>query len=284
MSPLRSFLTRIGLAPSQIAMHLFLLVCAFAMVFPFYWMVLTAFRPSQEVFLPTFHWLPQDFVGLDNFRDAFAKAPLWRFMANGLIVCAGILVVQLLTAIPCAYALAKFEFRGRQALFALVLFGLCVPVQVPALPLYLGLAFTGTLDSYFSMMLPFFLSVFAIFLFRQVFRSFPDDIIHAARLDGMGEFEILWRVVVPSAKPAIAAFAVFSITAHWNDLYWPLVVVTSPELAPPPLGMMYFRDTDLGSSFGSLMAAATVLTAPLMILFLFAQRHFIRGITMTGVK
>lgn len=284
MSSVRSFLRRIGFPPVQIAMHLFLLACAFAMVFPFYWMVLTAFRPSQEVFLPTFHWLPQEFIGFDNFRDAFAKAPLLRFMANGLIVCAGILVVQLLTAIPCAYALAKYEFRGRQTLFALVLFGLCVPVQVPALPLYLGLAFTGGLDSYFSLMLPFFLSVFAIFLFRQVFRSFPDDIIHAARLDGMGEAEILWRVVVPSAKPAIAAFAVFSITAHWNDLYWPLVVVTSPELAPPPLGMMYFSDSDLGSSFGSLMAAATVLTAPLTIFFLFAQRHFVRGITMTGVK
>lgn len=279
-----SLLVRAGLTPGQIAMHVFLLACAFAMLFPFYWMVLTAFRPSQEVFSPTFHWLPQTFIGFDNFREAFAKAPLLRFMANGVVICAGILAVQLLTAIPCAYALAKYEFRGRNLLFALVLFALCVPVQVPALPLYMALAFSGTLDSYFSLMLPFFLSVFAIFLFRQVFRSFPDDIVHAARLDGMGEMEILWRVVVPSAGPAIAAFAVFSITAHWNDLYWPLIVVTSPELAPPPLGMMYFSDTDLGSSFGALMAAATLLTAPLTILFLFAQRHFVQGVTMTGVK
>lgn len=284
MSRSASLLTRSGFTPGQIAMHAFLLLCAFAMLFPFYWMLLTAFRPSQEVFSPTFHWLPQTFVGFDNFREAFNKAPLLRFMANGVVICAGILAVQLLTAIPCAYALAKYEFRGRNLLFALVLFALCVPVQVPALPLYMGLAFTGTLDSYFSLMLPFFLSVFAIFLFRQVLRSFPDDIIHAARLDGMGEMEILWRVVVPSARPAIAAFAVFSITAHWNDLYWPLIVVTSPELAPPPLGMMYFNDTDLGSSFGALMAAATLLTAPLTILFLFAQRSFVRGVTMTGVK
>jgi multiple sugar transport system permease protein len=284
MARLGSSFVRAGLTPGQIAMHVFLLACAFAMLFPFYWMVLTAFRPSQEVFSPTFHWLPQTFIGFDNFREAFAKAPLLRFMANGVVICTGILAVQLLTAIPCAYALAKYEFRGRNLLFALVLFALCVPVQVPALPLYMMLAFTGTLDSYFSLMLPFFLSVFAIFLFRQVFRSFPDDIVHAARLDGMGEMEILWRVVVPSAVPAIAAFAVFSITAHWNDLYWPLIVVTSPELAPPPLGMMYFSDSDLGSSFGALMAAATLLTAPLTILFLFAQRHFVQGVTMTGVK
>jgi ABC-type sugar transport system, permease component len=284
MSRFGFFLSRSGLTPGQIMMHAFLLACAFAMLFPFYWMVLTALRPSQEVFLPEFHWLPQTFTGLDNFREALAKAPLLRFMANGAIICAGILAVQLLTAIPCAYALAKYEFRGRKLLFALVLFALCVPVQVPALPLYIALAFTGTLDSYFSIMLPFFLSVFAIFLFRQVFRSFPDDIVHAARLDGMGEMEILWRIIVPSAGPAIAAFAVFSITAHWNDLYWPLIVVTSPELAPPPLGMMYFSDKDLGSSFGALMAAAALMTAPLTILFLFAQRHFVRGVTMTGVK
>lgn len=284
MSRIGSLLKRMGLTPGQVAMHVFLLLCAFAMLFPFYWMLLTAFRPSQEVFSAEFHWLPQTFVGFENFREALAKAPLLRFMINGVIVCSGILAVQLLTAIPCAYALAKYEFRGRNLLFALVLFALCVPVQVPALPLYMGLAYTGTLDTYFSLMMPFFLSVFAIFLFRQVFRSFPDDIIHAARLDGMGEMEILWRVVVPGAGPAIAAFAVFSITAHWNDLYWPLIVVTSPELAPPPLGVMYFSDTDLGSSFGALMAAATLLTAPLMLLFLFAQRHFVQGVTMTGVK
>ena len=99
-----------------------------------------------------------------------------------------------------------------------------------------------------------------------------------------GKLEILWRVVVPSAKPTIAAFSVFSITAHWNDLYWPLIVVTTPSLAPPPLGMMYFIEPDLGSGFGALMAAATLLTAPLLILFLFAQRHFVEGVTMTGVK
>ncbi|WP_137388974.1 carbohydrate ABC transporter permease [Rhodoligotrophos defluvii] len=284
MPPLTLALRRLGLTPRELATHAVLLLAAFAVLFPFYWMVLTAVRPSQEVFSAGFSWLPETFVGLDNLRTALDQAPLLRFMLNGAIVCAGILVVQLLTAIPCAYALAKYEFRGRDLLFALTLFGLCVPIQVPALPLYIALAFTGLLDSYFALMLPFFLSVFAIFLFRQVFKSFPDEIIHAARLDGLSEMEILWRIVVPSAGPAIAAFAVFSITAHWNDLYWPLIVVTSKELAPPPLGMMYFADNETGANFGALMAAATLLTAPLMIIFLFAQRHFIRGVTMTGVK
>jgi multiple sugar transport system permease protein len=284
MPQLALTLRRLGLTPGQLLIHFVLLVGVFISLFPFYWMLLTAVRPAQEVFTASFTWLPQTFVGLDNFCAALSQAPLLRFMLNGVIICVGILIVQLLTAIPCAYALAKYEFRGRGLLFALVLFALCVPIQVPALPLYVALAFTGTLDSYFALMVPFFLSVFAIFLFRQVFKSFPDDIIHAARLDGLGETEILCRIVVPSAGPAIAAFAIFSITAHWNDLYWPLIVVTSPELAPPPLGMMYFADNDAGTNFGALMAAATLLTAPLMITFLLAQRHFIRGVTMTGVK
>jgi multiple sugar transport system permease protein len=205
-------------------------------------------------------------------------------MKNGVIVCAGILVVQLLTSIPCAYALAKIDFRASPLIFGAVLLGLCIPIQVPALPLYLALANLGLLNTYFALMAPFFLSVFAIFLFRQFFKTFPDEIIQAARLDGMSEFEIVWRVVVPSAWPAIAAFSIFSITAHWNDLYWPLIVVSRDELATPPLGVTFFFDRDTGSDFGSLMAAATIISAPLVLLFLFAQRTFIRGITMTGVK
>jgi multiple sugar transport system permease protein len=162
--------------------------------------------------------------------------------------------------------------------------GLCIPVQVPALPLYIALAKLELLNTYFAIMFPFFLSVFAIFLFRQFFKGFPDDIIHAARLDGMSEFEIVWRIVVPSAWPAIAAFSVFSAVAHWNDLYWPLIVVSDMKLAPPPLGMMFFADAETGSNYGALTAAATILTAPLVIAFLIARRRFIEGITMTGVK
>lgn len=264
--------------------HLILLTLAFATLFPFWWMIVTSLRPAAEVFSGEFTWLPQTFAGLEHYRTAFARAPLMQFMANGVIICLGILIVQLATAIPCAWALAKFEFRGAGLLFGAVLLVLTVPIQVPALPLFMGLAQADMLDTYFAMMLPFFLSVFAIYQFRQVFRAFPDEIVQAARMDGIGEWEILWRIVVPSVKPAIAAFAMFSITAHWNDLYWPLIVVSTTELAPPPLGMMYFADNESGANFGALMASATILSAPLILLYLLAQRHFVSGITMTGVK
>jgi len=269
---------------SLVLIHGVLVAGALFMLAPFIWMLVTSIKPPSEIFSAEIALWPKQFYGVENYRFAMEKAPLLRFALNGVIICAGILVVQLLVAIPCAYALAKLEFPGRNLLFVLVLLGLCIPVQVPAMPLYIGLAQLGLLNTYFAMMVPFFLSVFAIFLFRQFFRSFPDDIINAARLDGMSEFEIVWRIVTPSAWPAIAAFAVFSTVAHWNDLYWPLIVISDAKLAPPPLGMMFFADAETGSNYGALTAAATILTAPLVLTFLIARRRFIDGITMTGVK
>jgi multiple sugar transport system permease protein len=133
-------------------------------------------------------------------------------------------------------------------------------------------------------MLPFFLSMFAIFLLKQNFKSFPDEIIHAARLDGMSELEIVWRVVTPSAIPAITAFSIFSLVAHWNDLYWPLIVISSTELAPPPLGMLLFASAESGANYGALMAGASLITAPMVLAFLIARRRFIQGITMTSFR
>jgi multiple sugar transport system permease protein len=247
-------------------------------------MLITSIKSPSEIFSATFTLWPRHFNAAQNYGFALEKVPLLRFALNGVIVCAGILVVQILVAVPCAYALAKLRFPGRTLLLGLVLMGLCIPIQVPALPLYMGLAELGLLNTYFAIMMPFFISVFAIFLFRQFFKGYPDEIIHAARLDGMSEFEIVWRIVVPSSWPAIAAFAVFSIVAHWNDLYWPLIVISDTNLATPPLGMMFFADAETGSNYGALTAAATVLTAPLVIAFLIARRRFIEGITMTGIK
>lgn len=268
----------------SIAAHFILILGAAFILLPFVWMLLTSIRPASEVFTAGFNPIPSSFAGVTNYSEALTKSPLLQYMLNGVVVCAGILIVQLLVAIPGGYALAKLSFRAQPLIFGLVLFGLTVPVQVTALPIYIALANLNLLNTYFAIMLPFFLSVFGIFLFRQFFKSFPQEIIHAARLDGFTELEIILRIVTPSAVPAIAAFAVFSITSHWNDLYWPLIVTTSADHATPPLGMMIFRDQETGSNYGALMAGAAIITAPLIIVFLFAQRQFVRGITMTGVK
>jgi multiple sugar transport system permease protein len=275
---------RIRRLVALVFVHGFLLAGAAFVLLPFVWMLVTSIKPPDEIFTATLRLWPRHFNAVENYGRALTSAPLLRFALNGLIVCGGILVVQLLVAIPCAYALAKLRFPGRNVLFVLTLLALAIPVQVPALPLYIAIANVGLLNTYVSMMIPFFLSVFAIFLLRQFFKGFPDDILQAARLDGMSELEIVWRIVVPSAWPAIAAFAVFSFVAHWNDLYWPLIVISDANLAPPPLGMMFLTDAETGSNYGALTAAATMLTAPLVIAFLLARRQFIAGITMTGVK
>ena len=152
------------------------------------------------------------------------------------------------------------------------------------MPVFLLFHQLGILNSYAAMVVPFTISVFGIFLMRQFFLTVPDDLIDAARMDGYGEFAIVWRVMLPTAVPAITAFGIFSVVAHWNDYFWPLIVVNDQHLLTPPLGVVAFRNQEAGSDFGPLMAAATLIIAPLVIAFLFAQRRFIEGITLTGMK
>jgi len=190
--------------------HAVLLTGALIMLAPFLWMTLTSFKPAAEIFTGELALLPSRFT-LQNYVEALSASPLLSFLLNGVLVCGGILLLQLAIAIPCGYALAKLDFRGRETLFGLVLLGLLIPVQVPALPLYLGLARLGLLDSYPALILPWAVSAFAIFLFRQVFRRFPDEIVDAARIDGFGEIAIAFRIALPSAWPAVAAFSIFSV-------------------------------------------------------------------------
>jgi len=269
---------------SDVLSHAVLLLGAAIMLMPFVWMFFTAIKAPSEIFEASVWPWPRTWYGWGHFQEVLKTAPMGQFMWNGLVVCTGILTVQLLVAIPAAYALAKLPFKGSEGLMMGILVALSVPIQVTALPLYMGLSLAGALNTYFAQMMPFFLSMFAIFLLRQHFKSFPDEIIHAARIDGMTEWEILWRLVVPSARAAMAAFAVFSVVAHWNDLYWPMVVITTTDLAPPPLGMLLFANAESGANYGALMAGATLITLPMVIAFLLARKQFIQGITMTGFR
>ncbi|MBR1021811.1 carbohydrate ABC transporter permease [Bradyrhizobium viridifuturi] len=220
-----------------------------------------------------------------NYASAFKEAPLLRYLLNGVIVTASIFVLQVIIALPAAYALAKLKFWGRDAVFGLVLFCLLIPVHAIALPLYIMLAKLGLTNSYAALIVPWTISVFGIFLMRQFFMTVPDDLIDAARMDGMSEFSIIWKVMLPTAVPALLAFAIFSIVAHWNDYFWPKVVVTGDRnLFTPPLGLHEFRGGGDGSLYGPMMASATVIVAPLIVAFLLAQRRFIEGITLSGMK
>ncbi|WP_043834212.1 carbohydrate ABC transporter permease [Muricoccus aerilatus] len=251
---------------------------------PYIWMIAASLKPLDEIFRASLSLLPERFYAVQNYGKVFAKVPVWRYLWNGVVVCGGILFFQLLFAVPAGYALAKLRFPGSGIAFGAVMLGLLVPYHVPALPLYVGFSQLGLLNSYTALIAPATISVFAIFLFRQFFKSLPDDLIHAARMDGLGEAEIVWRIVLPNAWPAATAFAIFSVVAHWNDLFWPLIAVNGTQYATPALGVLYFRSDEAGDDFGSLMAAAVLMTAPLVLAFLLAQRRFIEGIATTGLK
>jgi multiple sugar transport system permease protein len=253
-------------------------------LYPFAWMLSASFKPQTEIFSTSLSLIPQHWAAAENYGKALTRVPMLRILGNGFVVCALIVVFQILFALPCAYALAKLRFRGRETLFALVLLGLLVPIHALSIPLYAAARQMGLLDTLSVLILPFTLSTFAIFLFRQFIRALPDDLIAAARMDGLSEGSIVWRIVLPNAWPAATAFAVFSVVSHWNDLYWPLITVSQPGLATPPLGLLFFRAAEVGDDHGALMAATVLITMPLVLLFLLAQRTFIDGMTMTGLK
>ena len=220
-----------------------------------------------------------------NYGQAFSKAPLLRYLFNGVVVTLSIFFIQVLVALPCAYALSKLRFWGRELVFTMVLLGLLIPVHAIALPLYIMLSKVGLTNTYAALVIPWTISVFGIFLMRQFFMTVPDDLIDAARMDGMSEFAIVWKVMLPTAIPALLAFGIFSIVAHWYDYFWPRVVITGTrELFTPPLGIREFASGIDGSDYGPMMATACVIVVPLIVAFLLAQRRFIQGITLTGMK
>ncbi|CDX13683.1 Binding-protein-dependent transport systems inner membrane component [Mesorhizobium plurifarium] len=259
------------------------LTSAFILV-PFVWMVSLSLKSPGEIFRATFSVLPAQFYGVDNYAKAITSVPLPGYMGNGLLVCALILAAQILVCAPAAYALAKLKFWGRDFIFAMVLVGLLLPHQVLSLPLFILCYKLGILNTYLALVIPYVVSPFGIFLFRQFFRKIPDDIVHAARLDGLTELAIVWKIMVPMALPAVIAFSIFSVVAHWNDLFWPLIAVRDGHLMPAPLGIMAFKNEEAGNDYGPLMAASTLVVAPLLIAFLAAQKWFVEGMTGGSVK
>lgn len=297
--------TTLRFSAAEAVKHAVLILGALIVILPFYVMVSYSLKSPQEIITNTGGFVgsqekfrddycvklgnaPEDCMvtpAIYNYVTAFEKAPLLRYLLNGVIVTASIFFIQVLVALPCAYALAKLRWWGREFVFGMVLFCLLIPVHAIALPLYIMLSKLGLTNTYAALIVPWTISVFGIFLMRQFFMTVPDDLIDAARMDGMNEFSIIWRVMLPTAIPALLAFAIFSVVAHWNDYFWPRIVVTgNRELFTPPLGLREFKGDADGDNFGPMMATATIIVTPLIVAFLLAQRRFIEGITLSGMK
>jgi multiple sugar transport system permease protein len=285
--------------------HAILIAGAFIVILPFYIMLSYSLKSPSEIETNSGGFFGEQAPMVDeycvklgnpvsectvtpviyNYTQAFKKAPLLRYLLNGVIVTASIFLFQVIIAVPAAYALAKLRWWGRDLVFGLVLFCLLIPVHAIALPLYIMLAKVELVNTYAALIVPWTISVFGIFLMRQFFMTVPDDLIDAARMDGMSEFSIVWKVMLPTAVPALMAFAIFSVVAHWNDYFWPRVVITgNRDLFTPPLGLREFRGGADGSAWGPMMATATVIVTPLIVAFLLAQKKFIEGITLSGMK
>lgn len=264
------------------ARYLLLIAGAVLMVAPLLWMALASFKTLPEILRVPPTLLPES-LHLDNYRTVLGDTAFVRYFLNSVLV-AGITVASvLLTSSMAGYAFAKFEFPGRRVLFVLVLATLMIPFQVRVIPLYVLASDLGLLDSYAGLVLPGLVDAFGIFLMRQYLQSIPSELIDAARVDGASELTIFVRIVLPLAKPALAALAIFSLVASWESFLWPLLVISSPDKYTLPLGLAQFSGRFV-TRVDLQMAASALTILPMLIVFLIMQRRFIEGMATAGMK
>jgi multiple sugar transport system permease protein len=274
-----------------------LLVVVFA--FPIVFMLISSFKPDAQIFadLSSFKaMLPVGHLSLDNYRGVFDRVPAARFLINSVLISAVTVVLGILINSMAAFALSRMRWRGRRVVLAAIIATLIVPFETFALPLVwwvnklpwfelhgFHLTLTqGWLDTYHVQILPFVANAFSIYLFYQYFTSIPVDLDEAARMDGAGWFGIYRRVVMPLSGPAIATVAILTFLPAWNSYLWPLMVVQSEDLRPVMVGIQYFFQ--LNVSWGQIMAYASMITVPVLVLFVAFQRAFIGSIASAGVK
>jgi len=221
---------------------------------------------------------------LENFRSAWAAAPFPRYFLNTFTLVTSILAGQLVLATLAAYAFARFDFPGRDLVFGLVLVQLMVMPDVVLVENYRTLHAIGLVDTVAGMALPYMASAFGIFLLRQTFKTVPRELEEAARIEGCGALGVLWRVYIPLAKPVYLAYALVSVSYHWNNFLWPLVVSNSVETRPLTVGLSVFAGTDQGIDWGIINAATLIASGPLLVAFLIFQRQFVQSFLRAGIR
>jgi ABC-type glycerol-3-phosphate transport system permease component len=264
---------------------IFLIVSAGALVMllPFYWMVVTSISPAPEIIAFPPRWIPSHIVW-DHFREAWSRAPWLVYYKNSLIVATVSVMCSVVFGIFAGYAFAVYRFPFQNLFFLLILGTLMVPVQVTSVALYVFLARLGWVDTYQGILAPNFASAFAVYLIRQSVQTVPAELLDAARIDGAGEVQIIFRIVVPLIKPVLAAVAMLLFLSSWNDFLWPVIVINSEHMRTLPVGIALFKDPYGFINYGPLMAATVISIAPMLIAYALSQRFMIRGIAMTGMR
>lgn len=298
MPPGRSRLPRRSSTLGRYFLYLGLVVGAALMMFPFLWMLLTSLKTFQEVNISPPTILPTD-PQWSNYSEAWfqPESSFGRYYVNSFIVAGVGTAVQVFTGITAAYAFAQMNFRFKNVLFITVVATMMVPFEAKVVPNYVlirhlpllggndinGVGGSGLYDTYAGMILPGVASAFAVFLLRQAFMAVPQDYWDAVRVDGASHWTFLWRVLVPMSKPAIVTVVLFGFLARYNELLWPLIITQTESIRPVQLGLILFSG-DEGQRYNVMMAAASFVAIPGIILFLFVQRRFIEGLASFGVK
>jgi multiple sugar transport system permease protein len=267
----------------KVLLYIFLIVYGIITVIPFLWAFSASFKPLSEIISGEFNFIPKHFT-LDNYKQIFLQEPLfWRWLFNSVIIGVTVTILNLLFNSMAGYALARLHFRGKQCWFFLILTVLVVPAQITLIPTFLILKAIGWLNSYPGMIVPSMVNATFIFMMRQFFVNFPRELEEAGQLDGLNAWGIFRYIVLPLAKPALAAQAVFVFMGSWNNFLLPVVILFDPEMFTLPLGLNTFKGQYI-NYWNYIMAASMVFTLPGLAIYAFFNRYLIQGVTFTGGK
>lgn len=260
--------------------HSLLLLLSMVTLFPIAWMVLTSLKPANEIvgggLLPSA-------LTLDNYAFVFRSIPVGNMIGNTIAMAALVMAAHLGTSILAGYAFARWEFPGSRLLFLLFLGTWLVPFQVVMIPNYVLLAKLGWLNTIFGLVAPQLATAFGVILLRQYMKAFPRELLDASRIDGAGSWRTLWSIVVPNLRAPIAALAILYFISAWNEYFWPILVTSKPENTVIQVGLQMFLTSE-GDQWGPLMAAATIASAPIFLLYVWLQRHVIDAFVRSGLK
>lgn len=266
----------------RILMYVALTAAALTFIYPFIWMIGGSLSPMHEIGSMTIF---PDNPTLDNFKSMFEKIPIGRSLLNSLFVAVISTALVMVTGSMVGYALGKMKFKGRQLIFFVIVFTMSLPFQVTLIPNYITMVNLRWVDTFLALIIPFSVNAFAILMFRQAFQGLPQALIDAARLDGCHEMQIIFKVLWPNIKPTLVTIAILTFIGSWNEVLWPLIVIRDESLMTmPQLVTLFSVGGRADSQLGVKIAAAVLLALPVMIAFLFLQKHFIQSMASTGLK
>lgn len=282
-------MTRLHRPPllARLLVHGVVYALGLTMLAPFAWMVSTSLKTRSEAIAVTPTWLPAGWPWQwpwHNYAEAWQVARLGQFYFNSVFVAVVLTALSLLHNALAGYAFAKLRFRGQRPAFALLLATMMLPYQVYFIFAYILCVWLGYVDHYQALIVPFLATAFGIFYMRQAIASVPDSLLDAGRIDGLTDFELFWNIIVPTVRPALSALAIFTFMGAWNSFFWPLVVIDSYACYTLPLAVSELASGMYVDSWPIQMAAATIITLPLILVFVVFQRSFVQGIALTGVN